>query len=678
MKALTLPRFLGDFETYSEIDVRKVGAYQYAKHPSTEVLMLAYKLPRQNTKLWRAWKKEPFPQELIDAINAEYVLEAHNVPFERWVWKFQLHDKLGVPMPKRFLDTMATCAYRSLPLSLDDVGRVLQLDVQKDKEGKQLIQKLSKPRKPTKKDPSRRCLDPDLLEKFGQYCIRDVDAEYSLYQAIGDLPSDEYAVWVMDQRINSRGVTIDVEAVDSAVVVVEEATERLLKKLNEVTKGKVQTGKQVEKLIEWCSANGWDMPNMKANEVQDALTEEHLPEEVKSVLQIRQALSKSSTSKLAAFKNCTDTDDNKVRGLLQYHGASTGRWAGRLVQPQNFPRGNVKSKMETMIAAVKTRDVDLIEMLFSTPAVNVVASSLRGMIVASPGRKLYVADFSAIEARVVMWLAQQWDAVDAFHAYDRKEGPDIYCFMASKIYQRPVNKDDDPDERQLGKVTILGCGYQMSGNKLRIQAGQAYGIELTEETANMLVKTYRESYKEVVNLWRGLEDAAIHAVEHKTKTTFRDVSFERVVDDSGTWLTMILPNGRRLWYRSPGLQEVTIPYKDKETGEDKVFTKDALFYYGKDAKHQGRWGKIFTYGGMLTENAVQAIARDIMVAAMRRVEKAGFEIILSVHDELICEKDDDGVDRLDQFVDLMKGPNDLWFQHCPVSAEGWSGYRYKK
>lgn len=678
MKALTLPRVLGDFETYSELDIRKVGAYRYAKHPSTEVLMLAYKLPRQRTKLWRAWKKEPFPQELIDAIEEGYVLEAHNVAFERWIWKFQLHDKLGIPMPKRFIDTMASCAYRSLPLGLDEVGAVLRLDVQKDKEGKQLIQKLSKPRKPTKKDPSRRCLDPELLERFGQYCIRDVDAEYSLYQAIGDLPPDEYAVWVLDQRINTRGVTVDVDAVESALHVVEEATRRLLKKLNQVTNGKVQTGKQVERLIEWCKENDWHMPNMKANVVADALTEDHIPEEVKEVLQIRQALSKASTAKLSKFLECVDPDDNKVRGLLQYHGASTGRWAGRLVQPQNFPRGTVKSKMDTMIAAIKSKDVDLIEFLYAVAAVNVVASALRGMLIATPGRKLYVADFSAIEARVVMWLAQQWDAVDAFHDYDKGIGPDIYCFMAGKIYKRPINKDNDPDERQLGKVTILGCGYQMSGPKLKIQAGQAYGIELTEDDANMLVKTYRTSYPEVVNLWRGLEDAAIRAVAEKTKTHYLDIGFQYVEDAAGTWLTMILPNGRKLWYRSPGLEEKTIRYKDKETGEEKTFTKDALYYYGKDAKNQGRWGKIFTYGGMLTENAVQAIARDIMVAAMRRVEKAGFEIILSVHDELICERDDDGNDYLSEFVALMKGPNDKWFEHCPVSAEGWSGYRYKK
>jgi DNA polymerase bacteriophage-type len=678
LSALTLPRVLCDFETYSEADLKKVGAYIYAKHPSTEILCLAYKLPNKPTRLWRAWKKEPFPRELEEFIANGGVLEAHNAAFERWVWKFQLTAKLNIPMPKRFIDTMASCAYRSLPMKLDDVGAVLRLDVQKDKEGKALLQKLSKPRKPTKKDPSRRCLDPDLLERLGQYCIQDVDAEYALYRAIGDLPLDEYMVWVLDQKINARGITIDLDAVESAMAVVDEATERLLKKLNEITKGKVQTGKQVDRLIEWCDANGWSMENMRANVVADALTEEHLPDEVREVLQIRQALSKASTSKLIRFLDCTDREDNKVRGLLQYHGASTGRWAGRLVQPQNFPRGSVKSRMDTMISAIKTRDVDFIEMMFSTPAVNVVASSLRGMIVSTPGRKLYVADFSAIEARVVMWLAQQEDAVEAFRAYDRKEGPDIYCFMASKIYQRPINKDEDPDERQLGKITILGCGYQMSGSKLKIQAGQAYGIELEDDTANMLVRTFRESYPEVVNLWRGLEDAAIRAVQRKTETRYLTIGFRYVEDDAGTWLTMILPNGRCLWYRSPGLQEVIIPYKDKETGEDKTFTKDALFYYGKDAKKQGRWGKVFTYGGMLTENAVQAIARDIMVAAMRRVEKAGFETVLSVHDELICELDDDGNDQLSAFVEHMKGPNEGWFKSCPVSAEGWSGYRYRK
>jgi DNA polymerase len=651
----------------------------------------------------------PFPQYIIDHVNEGYAIEAHNCQFERAVWFFQLSVKLGIPSPKHWIDTLASCAYRGLPLGLDDVGKVLDLPIQKDKRGKFLINKLCKPQKPTKKNPETRCRDPELLQELYAYCIQDGEAEDALGSAVGDLPVGEYRTWVLDQTINARGVHVDTEAVASALYIVNTITNRLETRLRELTSEQVKSGSEVAKIVAWCNDNGLALSNLQAGTVETLLDQhdaavrecekdpsdviaalDKLPDNVVEVLRIRQQLSRASAKKLIKFRDCVNAD-GYIRGLLQYHGAGTGRWAGRLVQPQNFPRGsldlnkkitkwNSDETMREIIDCIKMRDPDILALYFGDP-MEAVATALRGMFISSPGKMFYVADFAAIEARVVMWLAGQMDAIEAFHAYDRKEGPDIYCVMAAKIYNRPINKDDNPDERQLGKITILGCGYQMSGRRLREQASDAYGIEISLETAEMLVSKYREQYAMVPALWRNLENAAISAVNRKgsefvTGPNGVTIGFQYVTDKAGNWLTMILPNGRRLWYFNPGTEVKEIEYIDKQTGDTKTFTKDCLFYYGRDNKKGRAWGKVFSYGGMLTENAVQAIARDLMVAAMSRVEEAGFDIVMSVHDELVAEAEPNRTAK--EFEALVAGPNPKWAAGCPVAAEGWKGDRYRK
>ena len=677
---LALPRIICDFETFSELDVRDVGSNAYAEHHSTEILCLSWGRPGEKKRIW--YPGMPVPQELIDHINAGNPIEAHNCGFERAVWIHKFAPLFGVPVPTRWIDTMAACAYRGLPLGLDQVGDVLDLPVKKDKRGKYLLQKLSRPRKPTKKDPSTRCTDFDLLEELYEYCIQDGEAEDKLGETLGDLPISEYACWVLDQRINMRGIRVDMEAVLAAIDIVDKVATRYEAELQQLTKGAIQKASQAAKLLEWVQANGIKgMPNLQANTIEEMLKMDWIDPTCRRVLEIRQILSRASTAKLLKFRDCTNAD-GRIRGLLQWHGAGTGRWSGRLVQPQNFPRGSIKAKLqELLFEVIKTRDVDMLELHFGDP-MEAIASALRGMFIAAEGKKLYVADFSAIEARVVMWLAGQMDALEAFRKYDRKEGPDIYCFMASKIYQRAIDKEKDPEERQLGKITILGCGYQMSGAKLQLQAEQSYGVKISLETAEMLVKVFRETYDTVPQLWRGLEDAAIRAVMRKGSAEYKSptgvmIRFSYETDSAGNWLTMRLPSGRKLWYFNPGLEKKDIQYRDKETGETKCFTKLSLFYEGRDNKKGGSWGKVYTYGGMLTENAVQAIARDLMVSAMWRVEKAGYPVILSVHDELVSEREDDGKDHR-EFEHLVAGPNPAWAAGCPVAAEGWCGKRYRK
>jgi DNA polymerase len=828
---LERPRIICDFETYSDLDVRDVGAWRYAEHESTEILCLSYGYAGQKKNIWTPGME--FPQFVIDHINAGHPIEAHNCQFERAIWFNILSAKFGVPNPRCWIDTMASCAYRGLPLGLDEVGSVLDLPVKKDKEGKALIQKLCKPRKPTKKDPSTRNRDPDLLQKLYDYCIRDSEAEDMLGHTIGDLTPDEFSTWVMDQRINRRGVYVDMEAVLAALHIVNTITENLESELQKLTKDPttgepmVKSGSEVAKIGAWCETQGVKLPNLQAGTVEDFIKGLYypIPDNVKRVLEIRQQLSRASAKKLIKFRDCTCVN-GRIHGLLQYHGAGTGRWAGRLVQPQNFPRGSIKD-IDLLIATIKLREADILALHYGDP-MEAIASALRGMFIATPGKTFYVADFAAIEARVVMWLAGQMDALEAFAKFDRGEGPDIYCVTASKIYKRPIDKKKDPDERQLGKITVLGCfgpetkvltdhgvkaivdvstddrvwdgiewvrhqgvvdqglretidlmgvdvtpehrilvgpewvpaitvagpngsircraletgsenlpssdsypkpsifqtddksglckeeskslkrvydialagprnrftiitgqgplivhncGYQMSGPKLQQQALDSYGVEITLDMANLMVATFRGDYAEVPMLWKKLEDGAAKAIRFKRTEMIRspngvEIVFAYETDKAGNWLSMQLPNGRKLWYFEPGLEPREVQYTDKETGEPKSFTKDSIYYQGRNNKKGGAWGRVYTYGGMLTENAVQAIARDLMVAAMRRVEKAGFEIVMSVHDEVVAEAEP-GRD-IHEFEKLVAGPNPAWAKGCPVAAEAWTGKRYRK
>lgn len=706
MHVLDRPRIICDFETFSELDVKDVGSWAYAAHHSTEILCMSHKVPGKPSEIWIPGM--PFPQYIIDHVLMGYPIEAHNCQFERAIWTVILGQQFFLPVPMTWIDTMAACAYRSVPLGLDKVGDALDLPVQKDKRGKFLITKLCKPRKPTKKDPSIRCRDPLLLAELYEYCKRDADAEEALGNVLGDLPRGEFNTWVLDQKINCRGILVDSKAVEGALKIVEQITTKLGAELIELTDGVVTSGGEVAKIRQWCVDNGayW-LVNLQAGHIEDCLKEWFkygddgeliydaldpdgvLHYKVWRVLKIRQLLGRASTTKLIKFRDCRSPDE-RIRCLLQYHGAGTGRWAGRGVQPQNFPRGamdiakGAKLKgnelIDALIECIKWGDAELLELHFGDP-MEAVASALRGMFISSPGKKFFVADFAAIEARVLMWLAGQMDAVEAFYAYDNGTGVDIYCVMATKIYGRPINKDDHPDERQQGKVVILGCGYQMSGGALQTQAAQNYGVTITLERANDLVEIFRTTYPLVPAFWKEIEWAAIRAVKYKTNTEIISgngvrIGFEWSHDAAGDWLAMVLPNGRRLWYYQPGTESKEITYTDKKTGEPKTFTKDSLYYSGRNNKKGGAWSRVWTYGGMLTENAVQAIARDLMVAAMKRVEPQGYEIVLTVHDELLAESDENRDHK--EFEALVAGPNPDWAKGCPVSAEGWSGRRYRK
>lgn len=704
-----LPVMTVDFESRSFKDIRKVGTWRYAEDETTEVMCLAYR--RRDKPYAKIWAPPlPFPQEIIDHVEAGGAFEAHSVQMERSMWLHHLttgnyqamagiKNAKPIPMPTRWIDSMASCAYRGLPLGLDKVGAALALPVQKDDRGKYLIKTLCSPKGPTKAEPDRVYReDYDLMEEMLGYCQTDVDSEHVLSETIGPLPPAEQRIWVLDQTINQRGVLLDVPAVLGALDVAERVLKEANKELEVLTGGEVTSGTQVPKLLKWIQSQGVRMPNVQADTVEYFIkTTDNA--DVKRALQIRQIAGKTSVSKLYSMA-ATFCTDHRVRGLLQYHGASTGRWSGRLVQPQNFPRGDKKllkimSQDEILELLKQPGDEPYLTMtmMFGERIIDAISTVLRGMMMAAEGKTFMFADFAAIEARVVMWLAGCDKALKAFEAYDNitgldedgkpiREGPDIYCVMAETLYGRPITKADE-DERQLGKVTILGCGYGMGVDTFILQAEKDYGLVLERDMAERAVYGYRETYPEVKSLWYGLQTAAIKAVETGKACRYACVTYRLEHDAAGTWLTCELPNNRKLWYLDPIVETsmVVKPWEAKKAREEKrepkkVSQKD-LSYMGRDNKNGGVWRRIRTYGGMLCENVVQAIARDFMVEGMIRVEAAGYPIVLTVHDEIGAEVVV-GFGSLKHFESLMAGPTPDWGRGCPIAVEGWQGPRFKK
>lgn len=661
-----------DFETRSLLDLKRVGAHRYAEDPSTEVLCLSYQLPGQDTRLWTP--PNVFPADLVAFIDDGGTLCAHNVSFERAVWRHILLARMGVPMPHRWTDTMAVCAYRSLPQSLDDVGSILNLPHQKNPRGKFLLGKLCKPCKPTKKEPiSKFVEDYTLLEELYDYCEDDADSEREIEEAIGQLPPQEQRVWVLDQTINERGVKLDIAFVKAAVAVVEQIEHDLTAELVTLTDLAVGSGSERDKMLAWLKSRGVFLPDLTADTVEHALHGDDVPADARRVLEIREQLSTASTKKLRKMLEWV-SGDGRCRGMLQYHGAGTGRWAGRGPQPHNFPRGSIKD-MDALAAAIRTAAKAgwrLLELLYGD-AMGALSSSLRGVFVADEVKVLMVGDFSAVEARVTSWCAGEDWKLDAFRAIDRGEGyqgsDDIYCATAAKIVKHPVKKKDHPEDRQLGKICELAFGYQGGVGAWRgfdkSRPGEK-NYRTDAEVDNYKVE-WREAHPATRDLWYGLEEAAVAALDTGLRTCYRRVRFEIVEDKAARWLTMILPNDRRLWYYEPRLETVRT-----QSGS----LRQQISYEGRDNKHGGVWRRIRTYGGMLTENAVQAISRDLMVEAMIRVEALGYPIVLTVHDEIVSEPAA-GHGSLDEFKKAMT-LMPPWAGGLPLTVEAWSGNRYRK
>lgn len=646
-----------DFETYSELDVTEVGSWRYAEDPSTEVLCLSWSIDDGPVELWLPG--DPLPPALRAAIEAGATMDAHNTQFERAVWEAIMVPLYGWPevQPTQWDCTMARAASRALPLGLDDVGPAVNLPTQKDKAGKALLRLLAGPQKVTKKQPHRRLtpdLRPDEFKRLYLYCQQDVATERDLRRFLGPLPAAERRVWLLDQEINRRGVAVDMQAVEAAIAVVSQVETRLTAELISITGGAITTHNQGERILKWLGERGVGLPNLQAETVGEAI--KVTEGEARRVLELRSILAKASTAKLQRFA-LSVCSDGRVRGLLQYHGAFTGRWAGRIVQPQNFPRPAVERatgrEWDLLIDSILTRDVEWLDMIYGD-AMLAVADALRPMLVAGRGRQLVAGDLSAIEAVGLACRAGQESKIDVF-----RKGLDPYCFAATNVFGYPVlNKKTHPKERQIGKICELAFGYGGGVGAWR----NFDSSDRPDEEIEGYRDAWRAGHPMVVELWRGLERAAIRAVANPGQDhEFRGVLYRM----QGDWLICRLASGRAICYYGPCLEE----YEDQWERPQVRLTYMSW--------KMGQWKRVSTWGGKLTENVVQAECRDVLVHGMLLVEDAGLPIVLTVHDEVVAEPyaDFTGAEGL---MERAMATNPTWAREWPLKVEAWSGGRYRK
>lgn len=639
-----------DFETRSEIDLKKVGPYTYASHPSTTIMCACYSIDGGPVQTWVMG--QPQPSDLCKAIAMEAEFHAWNAQFERVIWD-NFSEWLQVPPPEAWHCSMVLAGLHGLPLSLAQAALALRLDATKDMEGNRIMMQMTKPRGRDSEGNPIWWDEPAKWQKLVAYCKRDVEVEMAIAEYLCPMPAREREIYLLDQTVNGRGVRLDVELARASREVAEISTRRSDALLDELTGGAAKKITKVADLTNWVRAQGVDVDGLDKQVVRD-LQAGDIPADVSAALTLRAEGAKSSVAKLNSMLAYAGSGD-RLRGLLQYAGAATGRWAGRGAQPQNFPQGEVPD-VERYIPWVLARDVDAIDMFY--PPMVVVSSLLRAHLIASLGRRLMAGDFNAIEARVLAWLAGETRLLQLFR--DKK---DPYKDMAAKVYSVSIDAVTK-DQRKMGKQAILGLGYQM-GKKTFAETCWKYNMHVEEEFAADVVAIYRDANPAIKNLWYELDRAAVEAVSSRKEV---EAAGGRVVFD-GTdpdWLKMWLPSGRCLYYSRPRIQEHLTPWGANQ----RIVVSDTV-----DSRTR-KWGPRKMYGGLWTENAVQAIARDLLAEAMLRLEEEGYPVVLTVHDEVVADVPV-GHGTVPAFEEIMRIlPS--WAAGCPVEVEAWEGARYRK
>lgn len=657
-----------DFETRSLVDVKETGPWRYSTDPSTVPLCLCYTIDNEPVRtitfddfnnVYDIFGDQYYTQDMQKlyelALDETAIFKAHNSMFEYCMWNNVLAKKYGFPEIKdlkRWDCTAAKAASHALPRSLGECSLALKLSENKDETGKRVMLQLSKPRKPSKNDPSMWVSDKEKFNTLYDYCRQDVVVERAIDLSLPNLSKQEKAIWELDQKINSRGVKIDTKALDIALKFITAFKERLNVELQDLTSGAVDKATETKRMTDYLRSH-IPITDLRKSTVEDWIKKTDNPK-LKRVLEIRAQGGKSSTAKLESIKNRV-CDDGRVKDILVYHGATTGRWAGAGIQVQNFPRGTGYNS-DLVLECLLYNDLDTFEMMYPD-VINAISAGLRGFIISEEGFDFVTADFSQIEARVVMMLAGCKSGIEDF-----RHGRDIYLSLAQEIYKRPLTKKDK-DERQLGKVGVLGCGFQMGAARFKEHAKNQAGLVISDELAEKTVKTYRETYPEVVKFWYAQERAAILATKNPGRLYEEGPIRWKV---QGNFLYCKLPSGRCLAYPDPQIKVIKTKWDTD---------KESLTFMAVNGLTK-RWEREHTYGGKLVENIVQATARDLMANGMLNVEKAGYKIVMTVHDEVISEAPE-GFGSVEDFEKILSTPPE-WAKDYPIKAEGWRGKRYRK
>ncbi len=661
-----------DIETYSSVNIKDAGLYRYVQSGDFKVLLFAYSFDGEYPKIIDLAQGEQIPLDVqIALFSPDVIKHAYNAAFEWYCLSKHFQVRAQEKWLCQWRCTMVHRLYCGLIGGLGKIGEALGLpaDKQKDRIGSSLIQKFCVPGKNGK--PVTPAQEPEKWALFKKYCVQDVVTEMEVERRLSafPIPDTVQAEWEQDMRINATGVRLDMDLAEGAKAYADAELEGLKTQFQALTGVNPKSPAQVKA---WLSDQlGEEISSTNKATVEELLEREDLPLKVRKALELRQRLGKTSVSKYKAMLKCV-CPDGRIRGLLQFYGASrTGRWAGRLVQMQNLPRNYIE-ELDYARDLVKTGRVDELAFVFGNVP-DTLSQLIRTAFIPAEGHRFVVADFSAIEARVIAWLAgEQW-RMQAF-----ANGEDIYCASASRIYGVPVVKHGENGHlRQKGKIAELACGYGGSVGAMKAMGG----ANLTDEELKQIVDDWRKASPNIVRLWYQLEQAAMDAIRTgqavgahglffryelaETAPTFaegigRQMPAGAPRTEGLRFLTIRLPSGRKLFYCNPffGLNR---------------FGNESLHYWGANT---GNWRELETYGGKITENVVQAIARDCLAAAMKNIEAAGYQIVMHIHDEVILDAPADRAD-LDTVCKLMCQPIP-WAAGLLLNADGFVGDYYKK
>jgi DNA polymerase len=697
-----MPILWFDCETYSECDLKTAGTHRYAEHPSTEITVAQWAIDNGEPRVIDCTGCivvdgiKQLRDELNNALlDPTVTVIAHNSMFDRTL----LRHCWGIDVPvDRWQDTMIKAMSHGLPGGLDKVGQIVGLDVDqaKDKRGRDLIQLFCKPR--PKNSTLRRATretHPKEWTEFLEYSRQDIIA---MRAVAGRLPNWNYraghaelCLWHLDQCINDRGVAVDVPLAESAIAAVAREQKRLKAEVQEATDGLVHSASKRDQLLAYiCAEYGVDLPDMKADTLRRRVEDPNLPEGVRLLLALRLESTKTSTAKYKALVNATSAD-GRLRNTLQFAGAQrTARWAGRIFQPQNMPRPDMKQdQIDEGIDALKAGCAEL----FFSNTMRLTANTVRGCIVAPPGKKLVIADLSNIEGRGLAFLAGERWKLKAFADFDAGVGEDLY----KVAYGRSFNidpKEATGQKRQIGKVMELGLGYE-GGVAAFLTFAAVYQMDLEDLAKAVWATASREALENANGMWNWAQkkkrtlglSMEVYVACEVLKTAWRDahantralwaaageavrlaiknpgesfpIGQHLKARRDGAWLRLRLPSGRYLCYINPDVDD-----------------EGQITYFGVN-QYTRQWGRIKTYGGKLVENATQAFARDVLAYNMPAIEQAGYEIVLSVHDELLTETPDEPGYTVDRLAGMM-ATAPTWAQGIPLAAAGFETTRYRK
>jgi DNA polymerase len=639
-----------DFETRSTVDLKKHGLSRYADPSQTEVICMAWAFDEYEPVIWLP--DGPMPTEITEHIHEGGTVVAHNAIFEFRIWNNILVPLMSLPSMnlEQMDDTMARAYAMSLPGSLDGAAKALGIDANKDMEGHRLMLRMSRPRRMENEEPIWWTDDPK-MQRLYAYCLQDVRVEQKLHKKLFGLSRSERQIWNLDQTINLRGVEIDAASCRSALSIIRMEAARLNAEMHRTTGGYVTTCNQVGKLTEWV---GLIMPEIKwevtlakadiASILDDAVFGAIDPR-VREALLLRQEASRASTAKIKAMLNVADKEDNRIRHMFQYHGASTGRWAGRKVQLHNIMRPLVSQEVIDDVLDTRLSDSRMLREIGKP--MEIIASSLRGLVRAEEGMEFMCADFSSIEARMLAWLAGQESALEVF-----RRGEDIYLHAAREMGQ----------ERFIGKVATLSLGY--GGGKIAFQKMcTQYGLKLEESRCESIKNDWRRTNASIVEFWKVVQKAAIQAVQNDgTKVPAGRCTFMR----RENFLWCQLPSGRTICYPFPEIRKQETPWGDMV---------NTLTYMGTNPINR-KWERISTYGGKLVENITQGAAACVLREAMLRLEEKWFIVVMHVHDEVVVESPIH-CETLKDMIEIMTVVPE-WAEGLPIDADGWRGKRYRK